>query len=309
MPERFTPPHGNCAKHGCEQFSHTMPAASASPTRLARSSSAESTAAARPYCESFASAMASSSEAKVATTRTGPKTSSHQMDGRRSGLTRSTVGSNQKPRRLLAGRLPPVSSSAPCATALLTMVSTLASCLAETSGPSVPVSSSWPTSRGATSGIACAASTSLCKKASATFSWTSSREVAEQICPLVQKAPNMTHSTALSNSTSSKTRMGDLPPSSREVLVIEAAADAITEAPVGPDPVNASLSTFECLESAAPALGPPTMTLRTPAGTPASCASLPSSTEVSGESSEGLSTTEQPAASAGAAFQEDIRSG
>ena len=44
------------------------------------------------------------------------------------------------------------------------------------------------------------------------------RDVALQICPLVQKMPNMSHSTAESTSASSKMRMGLFPPSSREIL-------------------------------------------------------------------------------------------
>jgi hypothetical protein len=54
----------------------------------------------------------------------------------------------------------------------------------------------------------------------------------------------------------------------------------------------------------APAVGPsPATTFRTPAGSPASVASPPSSSADSGEFSDGFSTTVQPAASAGATFQ------
>src|SRR5207247_7864248 len=56
--------------------------------------------------------------------------------------------------------------------------------------------------------------------------------------------------------------------------------------------------------SAAPATEPgPGITFSTPGGSPASSASSPIRTAVSGVSSAGLSTTQLPAASAGAHFQ------
>ncbi|MNH26404.1 hypothetical protein D3C79_864570 [compost metagenome] len=48
---------------------------------------------------------------------------------------------------------------------------------------------------------------------------------------------------------------------------------------------------------------------RTPAGTPASCASLTKANAVSGVSAAGLHTTVQPAASAGAIFRAIIAAG
>ena len=62
--------------------------------------------------------------------------------------------------------------------------------------------------------------------------------------------------------------------------------------------------------SAWPASSPnPGTTLRTPSGTPASAASSASASALSGDCSAGLSTTELPAASAGASFHAVMISG
>ena len=75
-------------------------------------------------------------------------------------------------------------------------------------------------------------------------------------------------------------------------------------------PVNEILATSWCATSGAPTAGPvPTTMLRTPGGSPTSSAIAPSSSSTSGVISEGLSTTVQPAASAGATFQEVVTSG
>ena len=55
---------------------------------------------------------------------------------------------------------------------------------------------------------------------------------------------------------------------------------------------------------AEPVAAPPVTTLSNPGGRPASSASFPTASAVSGVCSEGLWTTEQPAASAGAIFTE-----
>ena len=74
--------------------------------------------------------------------------------------------------------------------------------------------------------------------------------------------------------------------------------------PTSVEPVNVILSTAGWRTNAAPATEPgPGSTLNTPGGSPASSASWPMRTAVSGVSAAGLSTTQLPAASAGAAFQ------
>ena len=74
--------------------------------------------------------------------------------------------------------------------------------------------------------------------------------------------------------------------------------------PTSVEPVNVILSTPGWRTSAAPVTLPgPGSTLSTPGGNPASSASSPMRTAVSGVSAAGLSTTQLPAASAGAHFQ------
>src|ERR1700722_18950352 len=93
---------------------------------------------------------------------------------------------------------------------------------------------------------------------------------------------------------------GDLPPSSKDTGVRFAAASPYTVWAVAGEPVKATRSTPGCPVSGAPASAPvPCTTLSTPGGTPASSARSPSSEQVSGAHSGGLSTTALPAASAG----------
>ena len=107
---------------------------------------------------------------------------------------------------------------------------------------------------------------------------------------------------AASRSASAKTMFGDLPPSSTDTLVMESAAERRTSRPTADDPVNDTLSTPGFATSAAPARAPPVTTCSTPSGSPASASRAGSRSEVRGVCSAGLSTTQQPAASAGAIF-------
>lgn len=139
---------------------------------------------------------------------------------------------------------------------------------------------------------------------------TSTREVAEQTSPWFQKMPNSIHSTAASRSLSAKITKGDLPPSSRLMFFMSRAAACMIRLPVGTLPVKASLSISGCSASGAPASAPrPVTTFSTPAGKPASWAISARCKALSGVSSEGLRTMQQPAASAGATFQEAISIG
>jgi len=75
-------------------------------------------------------------------------------------------------------------------------------------------------------------------------------------------------------------------------------------APVASEPVKVILAMSWCSTSAAPASGPkPATTLKTPSGKPASLVRAANSSDEAEVNSEGLTTTEQPAASAGAHFQ------
>jgi len=102
---------------------------------------------------------------------------------------------------------------------------------------------------------------------------------------------------------------GDLPPSSSVTRLSCSPARAAIWRPTGVDPVKAILSTPGCSTSSAPVSPSPVTTFSTPSGRPASSASSASRSAVSGVCSAGLSTTVQPAASAGPSFQAAISSG
>ena len=110
---------------------------------------------------------------------------------------------------------------------------------------------------------------------------------------------------------SASTMLGDLPPHSSETFLrFDCAASCITALPVAVEPVNAMQSTSMCAASAVPAGWPkPGTTLNTPGGRPASIASSATRSAVSGDFSEGLSTSELPLASTGPIFQDAINSG
>jgi hypothetical protein len=83
------------------------------------------------------------------------------------------------------------------------------------------------------------------------------------------------------------------------LTVSDATAD--TRRPALVEPVNDTMSTSRCAASASPTTWPvPCTTLSTPAGTPAAATTSARMPAVSGATSLGLSTTVQPAASAGA---------
>ena len=136
------------------------------------------------------------------------------------------------------------------------------------------------------------------------------REPAVQTWPWLKKIAAAAPRTARSTSQSSSTITGDLPPSSSDTRFMSSTAARPISLPTSVEPVKAILSTPGCATSAAPAVSPrPVTTLTTPGGKPASSTSSPRRNAVSGVSSAGLSTTVQPAASAGAIFQIAISSG
>src|SRR5204862_4843185 len=97
---------------------------------------------------------------------------------------------------------------------------------------------------------------------------------------------------------------GDLPPSSIDRPFRPGAAAAMIACPVAVSPVNETRGTPGCATSAAPATSPtPCTRLNTPSGSPAPAMISGSTLADSGDHSAGLSTTGQPAASAGASFQ------
>lgn len=81
-------------------------------------------------------------------------------------------------------------------------------------------------------------------------------------------------------------------------------------APVRVEPVKVIFEISGCRESASPVVRPsPCTTLKRPGGTPASTASSASLSAEKGVSSEGLSTTALPAASAAPTFHDIMTSG
>ena len=136
------------------------------------------------------------------------------------------------------------------------------------------------------------------------------RVAAVQSWPQLAKAPTIAPSAAASRSASSNTTNGALPPSSMCTRLTVPAASRMTLAPVRVEPVTEISATSSWRASTPPTSGPgPGITLSTPGGRPASSARRPSMSAVSGVSSDGLSTTVLPAASAGPIFQAAMLSG
>src|SRR5258705_3738934 len=111
-------------------------------------------------------------------------------------------------------------------------------------------------------------------------------------------------SAAASRSASSNTMNGALPPNSSESFLIVGATCCMSRRPTSVDPVNDSLRTSGLAHISPPiADALPVITLSTPAGNPARCASSASAKAEYGVASAGLMTTVQPAASAGATLR------
>ena len=95
--------------------------------------------------------------------------------------------------------------------------------------------------------------------------------------------------------------MGDLPPSSSATVLTVCAATSLTRRPAPVEPVNDTMSIPGCAAIASPTTGPvPVTRLNAPAGRPTSSITSARMNAFSGTTSVGLSTTVQPAASAGA---------
>ena len=116
--------------------------------------------------------------------------------------------------------------------------------------------------------------------------------------------------TAASRLASSNTMTGALPPSSSDSFLMLGAHCAIRMRPTSVEPVKLSLRTTGLSHSTLPTCAAsPVTTCNTPAGMPASCASLASANAVSGVCSAGLTMMVQPAASAGATLRVIIAAG
>ncbi len=130
------------------------------------------------------------------------------------------------------------------------------------------------------------------------------REPHRQIWPELRKAERSTVSSSLAFGASANTRVGFLPPSSNEVFFSERAQLSAMRVPTAVLPVKLIALTAGWSTSAWPTAAPrPCTMLNTPAGKLISRASSPSIQAVTGVTSEGLPTTQLPAARAGANFQ------
>ena len=77
-----------------------------------------------------------------------------------------------------------------------------------------------------------------------------------QVCPAPMKPPNAAPRAAVSIGVSSKTRTGDLPPSSRVALAKRRAAATEIARPTSVPPVKTTFFTRGCSVRAAPAVAP-----------------------------------------------------
>src|SRR3954452_8519305 len=95
--------------------------------------------------------------------------------------------------------------------------------------------------------------------------------------------------------------LADLPPSSSATFLTVWAPSSATRRPARVDPVNDTMSTSGCDAMASPTTGPtPGTRLNTPGGRPTESMTSARMYATPGTSSDGLTTTEQPATSAGA---------
>ena len=132
-----------------------------------------------------------------------------------------------------------------------------------------------------------------------------------QASPLLRIFAGIAAATATSMDAEGMSRNGALPPSSIEVRKTPSAACLSRTRPTSVEPVNVSLRNRRSGRSASDTdfdfeL---VITLTTPSGSPASDSACMNMRVVSGVADAGLSTTVQPAASAGATLRVPIASG
>ena len=133
---------------------------------------------------------------------------------------------------------------------------------------------------------------------------TSSRVVIAQPCPACEQIMKAANMADVAKSASSSRIMADLPPSSRKTRLTVRLAASMTRRPVAVEPVKVTTSTRGSVVSSSPASTPEEVrTLTTPGGMSVRVAiSSPRARVTSGVSGAPLSTTVQPAASAGASL-------
>ena len=121
--------------------------------------------------------------------------------------------------------------------------------------------------------------------------------------PLLARLANWMPAATAAGSASSSTMAADLPPSSRLTCFSPAAHASATWRPAAVDPVNETLSTPGWPTRSSPTSRSPGTTFNTPGGRSAAATRSASSCASSTDSGAGLSTTEQPASSAGTTLQ------
>ena len=126
-----------------------------------------------------------------------------------------------------------------------------------------------------------------------------------QIWPMFENDRRAAAAAAASTSPSSSTTNGVWPPSSSETRFIPSAAPRMIACPVRVEAVALMSRIAGWRTSASPSPGPgPGRSLSTPGGSPAPVRSSATRPTASGVCSGGLTMTGQPAASAGATFQQ-----
>ena len=176
----------------------------------------------------------------------------------------------------------------------------------DTIGPSaVPSSSPLPVC------IAPIRAASFSANSARTASWTMKRFAAMQEAPPLRILATIAPSIAASTSASAWTTNGALPPSSIEQRRIRGAACSSSTAPTSVDPVNeiARTAGWSIIALTASPVGRGRTTLTVPSGKPASRNRSAIANAVRGVSDAGLTTTVQPAASAGAILRAAIAAG
>ena len=139
--------------------------------------------------------------------------------------------------------------------------------------------------------------------------WIKTLEPATQDCPLPENMPLTTPLSAASKSASSKTIFGDLPPNSSTTGFSKAPALAAILFPATGPPVKLIMPIYGCSTINRPISEAPVMTDKTPGGKPASSPMRAYSSAMRGVTSDGLSITQFPAASAGAILLASSKAG
>src|SRR5579875_895892 len=131
----------------------------------------------------------------------------------------------------------------------------------------------------------------------------STRDMVKHACPQFAKHRQPSSAAVASMSTSSSTIAADFPPSSRPTGLRVSPQIAAILRPAGVGPATATTSTPGCAASSSATRPVPVTRLNTPGGKSAASNASARMYPDSDVSAAGLSTTVQPAASAGASWQ------